>query len=41
MRKYGTGEIIPESDDDQKTAAKQWSEKDDHELAEELADDGD
>ena len=35
MKKYGTGKVIPEKGDDQKTAKKRWSKKDQEELEEE------
>lgn len=38
LRKHGTGEILPEPDEDQKTAAKQWTEEDEEALREENED---
>ena len=35
MKKYGTGKVIPEQGDDQKTAAKNWTDKDAAELEDE------
>ena len=35
IAKYGTGKILPEPDDDQKIAKKQWSEEDEEALKEE------
>lgn len=37
VKKYGTGEIIPEDEDEKKTAASNWTEKDQEELEQELA----
>jgi hypothetical protein len=38
MKKYGTGHIIPEDDDNQKVAKENWTEKDEKELEEENKD---
>jgi hypothetical protein len=35
MKKYGTGKVIPEKGDDQKTAKKNWTPEDEASLAEE------
>ena len=40
LTKHGSGEVLPEPDDQQKTAAANWTEKDDKELVEELQGDG-
>lgn len=40
MKKYGTGEVIPDEDDEQrKVAAANWSEKDQEELHQEFTED--
>jgi DNA primase len=39
LTKHGAGEILPEDGDNQKTAAANWTEEDQEELAEELAED--
>jgi hypothetical protein len=41
MRKFGTGTVIPEPGDDQKTAAKHFTDKDREELVEESTQDDD
>jgi hypothetical protein len=35
MKKFGTGQVIPEQEDDQKTAAKHWTPEDEEALVEE------
>ena len=35
MKKFGTGKVLPEQGDDQKTAAQNWTPEDEAELAEE------
>jgi hypothetical protein len=41
MKKYGTGQVIPEEGDDQKTAAKHFTEKDREDLLKESSEDED
>lgn len=41
IKKYGTGEILPESDDDKKVAEANWTEQDSAELMAELGEDDD
>lgn len=36
--KHGTGEVLPESEQEQKTAKANWTERDQVELAQENAD---
>jgi hypothetical protein len=38
LRKHGTGEILPEPGDDQKTAKKNWNPEDDGALQDENED---
>jgi hypothetical protein len=38
--KHGTGEILPEKDDNTKTASENWSKEDDEELQKELNEEG-
>lgn len=35
MQKYGEGQVLPEEDDQQKTATKEWGEDDAEELRQE------
>lgn len=39
ITKHGVGDILPEDGDNQKTAATNWTDKDQAELDEELAED--